>query len=340
MNKNKLTLVLVGGVLGVAILAAAYLVWSAYSDKVAALEGDDENEGLETFQAKASTLSHKPIYPCAISVTAVNSNADLLAEWKSEAVKLASRGDKVFSATTPAAFKTFIVADAKRLSSLPGGVNGALTKPDFAYGPFKAYIAEGSLPAEAQLPELQRKWDDVTLLVETLAASGIAELQNVEDKSQAQASAAADEESAKKNKKAKKAKKPKKSAKVDETAVDPVAYTYALTFTTRPAAFVKALNAFATGERFVVVNDFSFVRTKDAIVEKLSGDEKKQESRSSRRRGRRTAAAEKEEEKKTDESKNVFVTDPLLDEPFTVVLTATVYDFRSLENVSNSEEEK
>ena len=72
MNKNRLILAVIGGVIAVAVLVAAFLVWQAHSAKVAAREGDEEEgtDGLETVVNRAQTLSRKPIYPCAESVKA------------------------------------------------------------------------------------------------------------------------------------------------------------------------------------------------------------------------------------------------------------------------------
>jgi hypothetical protein len=112
------------------------------------------------------------------------------------------------------------------------------------------------------------------------------------------------------------------------------------TFTSRPAGIVKVLNALRTGERFTVVEDFSFVRERDVIAEALGGDEKK-EAASGGRRGRRGRRQAIEEEKKEDEPKNNgIITDPLLDSPCKVQMTVTVYDFRSLEEVKGEEVKK
>lgn len=335
MNKSKIILASVGGVIAVAVLATAFFVWSSYAAKVAAIEGDDEgNDGLDTVVASAQTLSRKPVFPGAESVRAIESNATQLAEWKDAAHKLVCAGDRVFEKTTTAAFKAFIVEDAKRLSALPGSVNGALVKSDFAFGPFKGYIAEGKMPSDSQLGELQRRWDDVAVVTEILAASGIAELIDVQYKVK--------EEPKEEEQPRGKAKRPQqrrgKAAAEVQPERKPAAFSYVFTFATRPVGFVKALNALETGERFTVVEDFSFVRERDVIAEALGGDEK-QEAAATGRRGRRgrRAVVEAEEEKKPEEKNGGIVTDPVLDAPFKVQMTVTVYDFRSLEEVKNEE---
>jgi hypothetical protein len=332
MNKNRLILAASGGVIGLAALVLAFLTWQGYSAKVAALEGDDEEgtEGLESVQAKAQTLSRKAVYPCPASARAIASNETCLADWRAEALKLASRGDRPVRATTPAQFKTELVEEAKRLIALPGAVGGALAKPDFAFGPFRPYVAEGKMPAPAELPALQRRWDDVSIIVEALANCGVAELVDVAFKEEKKAD---DDQPANKRK-----RRPAKKADA-AAAKAPAACSYVFTFTTRAPGFVKAINALGTNERFIVVDGFSLVRSADPIGQALGAGEKRESASSSgRRRGRRGAPAP--EERKADAAKDAgIVTDPLLDAPFTVALTATVYDFRTMEEESQKKEE-
>lgn len=328
MNKTKMILAGTGGVIGLTVLVMAYLTWSAFSAKTVALEGDEEEgtDGLETVMDKAESLSrltsNHPVYPCQESLKAIASNQSVIADWKNEATKLATRGDRVFPKTTPPAFKTFIVADAKRLAMLPGNVSGALVKPEFAFGPFREYIVEGKMPTEAQLPELQRRWDDVATVVELLSQSGVAELTDIQFKG---AEAKAEETNLKGKKKAAKGKK------TEPAAEGPKSYSYVFTFATKPAGFAKVLNTLAVSERFISVDGFTFSRAKDALAEALGGEEKKEAAAFGGRRGRRRGAAVQEKKEEKKEAASGIVTDPLLEEPVSVMLTATVYDFRSLE---------
>lgn len=337
MNKTKTILAATGGAIGIAVLVMAYFTWSAFSAKTAAIEGDEEEgtDGLETVMDKAEKLSrltpNHPVYPSAQSLSAIESNRTAIVDWQKEATGLATRGDRVFTKTTPAAFKTFIVTDAKRLAALPGSVSGVLVKPDFAFGPFREYIVEGKMPADAQLAELQRRWDDVATVVELLSKSGIAELTDVQFKG---AEVAQEEPQDTRGKKRKTNDRRKQVATDAEKG--PSAFSYVFTFATKPAGFTKIMNELVLCERFVSVDGFTFTRTKDVLATALGGDEKKKEAaQSSTRRNRRRggfAQEQKEEEKKPTEAG--IVTDPLLDEPISVVLTATVYDFRSLEEGS------
>ena len=342
MNKTKMILAVTGGVIGLAVLVAAYFTWSAFSAKTAAMEGDDEEgtDGLETVQSKAQTLSRKPVYPCAESLREIESSRTAVVDWQKEAMKLASRGDRLIEKKTPAQFKTDIVADAKLLMNLPGAAEGKLTKPDFAFGPFKDYIVGGKMPAESELALIQRKWDDVETVIRILAptnGTGIAELTDIAFKETKEADDAAKD----KGKKAKDRGRKAKGQKEASESAGPSSYTYVLSFTTKPAGLVRALNAFVVSERFIVVEDFAFTRTKDAIVDALGGDEKKAASAASGgRRGRRGRRAEAEAAPASDAkdesgSKGRIVTDPQTDDPMAVVLTLTVRDFNSRE-----EEEK
>lgn len=348
MNKTKMILAGIGGAAGLAVLVLAFLVWQAFSAKTAAIEGDDEEgtDGLETVQSKAQGLSRKPVYPCAASLSAIEKNQKAVDDWRKEGLALAARGDKVFPKTTPAQFKTDIVRDAKRLMALPGAAEGKLMKPDFAFGPFKAYITEGKMPADAELAALQRQWDDVTTVTELLATNGASELVDVQF-----AAAKNDEEPETKDVKRgkKNARGTKREAQGTDLSHAPKSFSYVFTFSARPAAFIRTLNALEENERFITVDGFTFTRPGDAIAEALGGDEKKAAAQSSSgrrgRRGRRgeaaqTAASEAGgKDSASPNGKNGIVTDPLLDAPMLVTMTVSIHDFRSLEEEKKSEED-
>ena len=333
MNKNRMILAATGGVVALAVLGMAGLVWNAHSGKVAALEGDfDEGvDGLETVLEKAQRLSRGQVYPCEESVKAVKANTEKLADWRKEALQFAARGDRPVEKTTPPAFKAFLVQDAKRIASLRGSVNGALVQPDFAFGPFKDYISEGKMPPEAKLAELQRRWDDVATLAETLSECGIDELVSVDFRD---GSAEAKQKEEAEQQRGPRRKPRGKKPAAEENSFKPSAFGYAVVFRARPNALVKSLNAFATSERFVVVDSVSFDRARDGLSEALGGEEKKAEAaqtggrRRRRRGGDEPSAAQASAEDSA--AKGGIVTDPVLDAPFTVSLAVTVYDFGSL----------
>ena len=346
MNKTKMILAGTGGAIGLVVLVLAFLVWQALSAKTVALEGDDEEgvEGLESVESRAQTLSRKPVYPCKESLSAIEENLSLIEDWKKDGLALAAHGDKVFDATTPAAFKTFLVSDAKRIAELPGGVAGKLVKPEFAFGPFKDYISEGKMPAEAELAELQRKWDDVATVAGILSKCGASELVDIQF---SEVKKAAEEEKSQDNRK-KRGQKTKNKGQTSLSDVQrPLSQSYVFTFLTRPSAFVRTVNELAANERFITVDAFTFDRESDVIAEALGGDEKKDAAASSGRRGRRgrrgaEAVQEKPQDAEADTAalKNGIITDPFLDAPFKAVMTVSVHDFRSLEEKNEADAEE
>ncbi len=349
MNSNQKTLAACGGAIAVAALAAGFFAWSAYDSKVAALEGDDEgNDGLLAVEDMAQTLSRKPVYPCAASVKAIEANTAKVSEWTLAARRIASRGDRPVRKMTEAQFKTELVADAKRLAELPGALpGGGLMKPDFDFGPFKPYITEGKMPETERLPELVRRWDDVQLVVETLASAGIFEITEIGFGADAAAAKAA--EPAKGAARRPGSRRPAAGAKAkakgrDAKAADaegPKSFSYVFTFSARPPAFVRAINTLCNCERFVIVDSVAIARTEDAISDALGGTEKKEAARPSGRRGsRRPAAAAEQKSEKQDEAKAGVVTDPQSDAPLKITLALTVCDFGLLADDDEDEKKK
>ena len=332
MDKTKMILAGTGGAIGLGVLVVGFFTWMAFSDKSKALEGDEEEmtDGLEAVVSKAESLTRAKVYPCAASVTALESNRNVLVEWRDEAIRLATRGDRVYEATTPPAFKAFIVADAKRLSGLPGGVAGKFTKPDFAFGPFKDYVVEGKMPDLAKLPDLQRRWDDVATVVEILSQNGVRELtdiQFVQPKEEPKA------ETPRSNR-----GKTPQAPQTPQTSQ--TSHTYVFAFDAKPSSFGKVVNALVTSERFVTVDSFTFARTRDAISEALGGEEKKDSAARSGRRARR-ARAEAEApaaEKDAAAKKGGVIVDPAADDPISVRMTVTVTDFGSLAEEKKEEQ--
>ncbi len=346
MNKTKMILAGIGGAIGLVVLVLAFLVWQAFSAKSAALEGDDEEgvDGLETVESRAQTLSRKPVYPCKESLSAIEENLAIVEDWSKDGLALAARGDKVFDATTPPKFKTFLVSDAKRIAELPGGAAGKLVRPDFAFGPFKDYISGGKMPAEAELAELQRKWDDVATVAGILSKCGASELVDVQFAEKAPETTGVQDKRDARGR----GDKRRGSSRSNNQAIKPSSnsFSYIFTFLVRPPAFVRTVNELAASERFITVDAFTFDRESDAIAEALGGDEKKDAAVSGTRRGRRGRRGNAEavsrplEEAGASVQKNGIITDPLLDAPFKAVMTVSVHDFRSLEEGNEADAEE
>ena len=170
-------------------------------------------------------------------------------------------------------------------------------------------------------------------LAETLSECGVDELVSVDFRD----GAAADKQKEEAEQQRGPRRKPPRGRKpaADESSFKPTAFAYTVVYRARANALVKSLNAFATCERFVVVDSFSFDRARDGLAEALGGEEKKAEAvqsggRRRRRRGGDDQASAAQASAEASAAKGGIVTDPTLDAPFTVTLAVTVYDFGSL----------
>ena len=320
ISKNQTVMLSIGGAALVASLALGYLAFSAYSAK------SESSETAEGDSAAVRALLRAAISPDAASVAAVKKNSDALAGWTEAALSTASAGDRaVATDVNEAALKQKLVDDARTLSGLPGGVDGKIVKPDFAFG-FPDFVTGDKIPEKEKLPQLQRQWADICTIVELLAGCGIVEIVRVEPIVATQAAVQPQKET----------KKPKKAKRKGVEEEKP-AYTeekYAIDFRAKPAALVKAVNALATSQRFIVVESFDFAREGDMIGKALGEGDKKgateQQSSRSRRRRPRPTEAEFGADAAQDaaaEANNGVVIDPAKEEPFLVRTIVATYDF-------------
>ena len=332
MNKTRIILASTGGVIAVAVLASAFFLWSAFSKKTAAFEGNDESEGLESVVGQVASLMNKKPYPNKANEKKLQANRLAFEDWYRGVRSVAADGDWLADGDcTPAQFKEIIGRDAKALTSPAKKNPAAIVAPDFAFGPFKEYLAD-KMPARDALPRLQRQWYDITSLIELLATNGVVrltDLQVVERKA-----ATVEEPKAKVKAKTKvKAKAKADGAEEPEPSVE----TYRLTFQAKPAALVGVIRTLSFQKRFTVVDSFGFTRERDAIAEAFGVSDKKKDAaspsgggRGRGRGGRRGADTdEKPGEKKSALGGVVF--DPETDSTLNVELTVSVYDFRTLE---------
>lgn len=335
MSKIQMTLAAIGGVIGVAVIGAGAFAYLSYAAKSAAIDGDEEGEtqGLVTLVEDAQKCLKKTIFPCEKSVSELKAAREGLEAWKDEAFKHVSRGDRPVPPTSVAQFKEFMIAEAHTIADLPEGTTNKVTDAAFDFGPFKPYISEGKMPEQSELKDLQRKFDDVSTLLRMMAGSGVTkvtklELKNAEKKE-------AEPEPTKRG-------RGKQQKKVEEPKLVTACETYQITCRMTPSALVKTLNAFASSERYIVVNDFTLALERDAIGASLAGEAKKEEATTSRRGRRRSAAVEEEQPKVegAEAPKVSLVTDPATDSAFTAVITVSVHDFKTLEETKEEEEAK
>ena len=325
ISKNQIVMLSIGGVALVASAVLGYLAFDAYSAKSEAAETSESNA------AAVRSLLKAAISPDPASVAAVNKNRDALVGWTEAAVSTAAAGDRIIDAdVNEAAFKQKLVDEARTLSNLPGGADGKIMKDVSAFG-FPDLVAGDKLPEKAELPRLQRLWGDVSTLVKMLSDCGVTEVVRIDPGIAKQPQAAAEP------KDAKKAKKRKKKDAEDEKPL----YSeekYVVDFRAKPAALVKAVNALATCERFIVVEALDFSREGDMIGKALGEGAKRStdaEQQPTRSRRRRRGAAEAEfgadaaaQDGAADVGKGV-VNDPAKEEPFLVHASIVTYDFGS-----------
>lgn len=334
MSKPKIILAAVGGAIVVVSVVLGILIWNVASGRS---ETVDE---LDSAIVAAEGLMKKPVYPGPASVKALESNRVDYASWSASARELASQGDHAFGKTTPSAFKAFLVEEARRLSELPGGVEGKLVKPGFAFG-FSAYITGDEMPKDSDLPNLQREWYDISTVIETLAVTGVVEIADV---ARQMKTPAPEEQEANTPRKGKKRKNVK--AQEEESATAPLVSTFTIVFRAKPQGLVNAINGIVSSKRFIVVDEMSFAREQDALANVLGGDAKKEEgsSRRSSRRSRRGAESESfgdnAAEKDGSTSADGVITDPAKAPLLKVSMTFSVYDFRTRQNEEQNENGK
>ena len=331
MSKPKIVLAAVGGVIALVSLALGILIWSEASGRA------EKSDDLNAATSSANTLMAKPVYPGPKGVKALESNRVEYAAWSASARELAAQGDRSFERTTAPAFKSFLVEDAHRLAELPGGVEGKLVKPGFAFG-FSSYITEDKMPADADLANLQREWYDISTVVKALAVTGVVEIADVVRQTKAPVPEEQDAAAARKAKKRRNAK-----AEEEAAAKAPLVSTFTVVFRAKPQGLVNAVNAIVSSDRFIVVDEMSFAREEDELANLLSGETKKENAPSRRlsRRRNRFAEAEAEDD---DQPKGLvaggIVTDPARASLLKVSMTFSVYDFRTRQEASSDEKGK
>ena len=308
MNPEKIKMI--GYVsLGLWVVLAGGLGYLAYDASSSRTEAeatlDEENSAFNRFNSA-------PVFPSATSIASVKSNEMAWSIWYDTAFSLAHRGDKDIPLETPPVFKQRLQSTVRRLQALNGEVSGKLSQPTFYFG-FDKFLGEtDALPQSAEIPVLAAQLDFIEGFAEMLAEAGVMEVkslvcvpQNPEDTECARH------------------------------------LDYKVTFASRPAGIVRAINALATSTRFVSIDGFSFKETGDSITPRLSSDGKKDEASGGRRgrRGRRGAAVEEE---KVDDSRkeNRVVTDPSANAVFDVSMTVKVYDFRTPPETDDSSKSK
>ncbi len=334
MNKTKIIILSLGGFFLIGALAFGWFIYQAMDEHSSIV--DD----LDSKRNAAERLTRGAIYPSPAAKAAVDENRRAYETWMESSRALATAGDLAIPETTPPAFKTQLIDDAKELSLLSGGVDGKIVKPDFTFG-FKDFIAGGVLPSAANLPRLQREWNDVTNVVRHLAAAGVIEIVNI-------AVAAPVEPPKPKPVAARRAKKrvagktAAAPAAARVVAPEPNLTTMTVEFRTAPEGLVAALNRLVADRRYIAIADLTFEREKDEIVEKLGGDQKKDAKTKNRKLSMKAKRLEekraKERKDKQEDEQTGVIVDPQGIAPYKVKMTLSVADFRTGEKTEETEE--
>ncbi len=321
LSKNQIVMLSIGGAALVVAAVLGYFAFSAYSVK------SEAAEAAQSDSSAVRALLGAAISPDAASIAAVKKNSDALAGWTEAALSTASAGDRLIDPDlNEAAFKQKLVDEARALSSLPGGVEGKIVKPDFAFG-FPDFVTGDKIPEKEKLPQLQRQWADIRTIVESLAGCGIVEIARIEPILAKQPQAGEQQKDAKPN------RRQRKRRDAEEEKPSYTEEKYAIDFRAKPAALVKVVNALATSQRFFVVETLDFAREGDMIGKALGEGEKRgaSEQQSSRprrrRRGEQARFGEEKAAEGAEEADSGVVNDPEKEEPFLVHAVVSTYDF-------------
>ncbi len=312
MSKGKTILIAASSVWGIAVCFAGYYLYCGVAERLNA-------EGLLLrANNKLGQYYSAKTFPSKKSIMDVKTNEVLYAKWTDMAQILASRGGKTLTLESQTVFKQGLQNEVRRLLALPGeNAEQPLADPTFLFG-FEKYLGESAaLPLPNELPMLIRQLDFISGFAETLSSVGATHLNLVA-----------------------------RNLVVRPDCSNHLEYTFI--FTARPQALVKTLNALAAAPAFVVIEDFKFVETADAIVARLNAEDAARETAKKQKEkdaggGRPNARQRKPRNKKQAEEtpevklsdEEIFakmkadriVTDPEMNALFEVTINLTVYNF-------------
>lgn len=333
MNKTKMILAAVGGTIGVAVVAAAAFVYLQSSAKSAVKDGSEDGAGLIETLTNVETLQNAKIKPHKKSLEVIKDSIKAVEAQHEALLKYARNGDTRIDPMSPQQFRETAGEEDKHLKMLPLDSETKMMSADFEFVPLTPYISGDKLPEPAEMQKLCRLVHDEQTLIEMCAAAGVTHVSRMDTKTLVA-------EEPKEDPKAKKgAKKPKKAAqKKGPEPFKPSSQTYEIVTQMKPSSLVKILNAMATSERFLVVEDFTIQPVANPIPVSFSNERKEEESSTgSRRRRRQVVEEEKPAEGEADAPKVTLVTDPERDSLYNVTLVVTVHDFKSCEDEMKEE---
>lgn len=309
----------VGG--GAFALCAGVLGWLLYA---ACSERSEAETTLEDETEIFRGYNREAVFPSREAIAAVTSNKAAYAQWYTNAVAFAARGDRAFAARNGSDFKDEMLRVVRRLQDLPGGAKGKIVlreSIEASFG-FEEYLGDsGRIPNDEDVPRLAAQLDAIRSAVELFSTSGVMQVNAV----RRVAPKPAEPEEARGKKPAKKGAAPKDADAEKRTCLE-----YVFEVTTRPAGFVAMLNGLTSCTRFCAVKDLSFRESADMILDRIAAAENAAAQRArpeaSGRRGRRRGAALAEAAAEPQPQDRVVV-DPELDAPLRVTFTLAVHDF-------------
>lgn len=322
MSKGKIAACAAGGIFVIAAGVLGYLLFDAYSTR-----SDTEVE-LEDGIAAYRKINAAAVFPSKKSIDAVATNRAVCTAWLESATVFAARGDKVVPQDeTPASFKQRLADEVRRLVSLPGGLEGRLSAPNFFFG-FEKYLGESAvLPESADVPRLSVQLSAISRFAEIFSKAGVTEVKSVRRIDPSSDGGDGNEDAASTRREKQKRGQGDGAKKTETTSLG-----YMVSVLVRPSAFVGMLNALTADTRFTVVKTFAFRATGDMIVDRINAAEallakKNEPEGSGRRRRRRGSFAEEAAAEQAPKGDDRLVVDPELDSPLQVDMTLVVYDF-------------
>lgn len=287
MNKNQVTMAVIGGVALAVALVLGGLIFLVEADKQEEAQRNLSNQTNAYNQNKNATEEQQAAH---------QANAEVYAKAAADA----------YAAITAKDARAYVgrYTEEKLLQAMQQErddyVNKQFIKPEFTFG---KYFGDRMKNIEAKDKEtVQRRWGDISQLSQLLFEGGVQSLDEVEVLEPEQSAAndsGADEE------------------KVDAYPIE--TETYELTFTATSEALVNVLNAFASANRFISVDMLTFQMSKDPIKAKFGIADKGAESGVGRRRRSRATAESADEG--AEKKQGSIITDPEQEQiPFKVTL--------------------
>lgn len=319
-NRTKIILYVLGGVVAVATLVLLGLSYNAWS------HSSDQQLDIDGLQSRMNGFRRSKIAPTAQAEAALAQNENELKKWYSKAFEIVSAGDQLPASEEPLELQTRMRNEAQELAQRPGLAEGKFVKSDFTFG-FKEELIDGKTPERSAVPELQRRWNDVSALLTILADAGVGEVQEI-----AVLPYQSPEEPATRR------HAPRKGAKGKEAPTLTLSErSYTVKFVTQPGALVQALNTLAKAQRIMTVDEMVFSRATDQVAQLIAPQKK--ESRPTGRRHRGAARLPETKQDEDTEKTSGIIVDAQKAEPFTVALKVTSVDLGT-QMKTNGEESK